>query len=202
MSIRNLDCLFRPRSVAVIGATERAHSVGSVLTKNLISGGFKGPLFAVNPTGASIHGLKSWPSVAALPEAPDLAVIATPPVTVPNLVAELAKRGTRAVVIITAGFGEGDDKAGHELLAATLNAARASTLRVVGPNCVGILVPGLGLNASFAHLAPKSGGLAFVTQSGAVATAVMDWAQTRAIGFSHIVSMGTMADVDFGDMLD
>jgi acetyltransferase len=202
MSIRNLDRLFRPRSVAVIGATERTHSVGSVLTKNLMSGGFNGPLFAVNPASTSIHGLKAWPNVAVLPETPDLAVIATPPSTVPSLVAELAARGTRAAVIITAGFGEGDDKAGCELLAATLNAARPYTLRVVGPNCVGVLVPSLGLNASFAHLTPTAGGLAFVTQSGAVATAVMDWAQTRAIGFSHIVSMGTMADVDFGDMLD
>ena len=202
MSIRNLDRLFRPRSVAVIGATERAHSVGSVLTKNLMSGGFNGPLFAVNPTATSVHGLRSWPTVAALPETPDLAVIATPPATVPDLVAELAARGTRAVVVITAGFGEGNDAAGRALLAATLNAARPQTLRVVGPNCVGVLVPGIGLNASFAHLTPKAGGLAFVTQSGAIATAVMDWAQTRAIGFSHIVSMGTMADLDFGDMLD
>lgn len=202
MSTRNLDRLFRPRSVAVIGATERAKSVGSVLTKNLICGGFNGSLFAVNPTSTSVHGLKAWPNVAALPETPDLAVIATPPATVPSLVAELAARGTRAVVIITAGFGEGDDAPGRELLAATLTMARPHTLRLVGPNCLGVLVPGIGLNASFAHLAPTAGGLAFVTQSGAVATAVMDWAQTRAIGFSHIVSMGTMADVDFGDMLD
>ena len=202
MSIRNLDRLFRPRSVAVIGATEREHSVGSVLTQNLISSGFKGSLFAVNPTSTTVHGLKAWPAVAALPETPDLAVIATPSAAVPGLVAELAGRGTRAVVVITAGFGEGDDAPGRALLVATLTAARANTLRVVGPNCIGVLVPGIGLNASFAHLTPKAGGLAFITQSGAVATAVLDWAQTRAIGFSHIVSMGTMADVDFGDMLD
>lgn len=202
MSIRNLERLFRPRSVAVIGATERPGAVGGVLTKNLISGGFAGPLYAVNPKHHIVHGIRSWPTVATLPEAPDLAVIATPAETVPTLIRALAERGTRAVVVITAGFGEGDDAVGQARLAACLDAARPHLLRIIGPNCLGLLVPGLGLNASFAHLSPRAGGLAFVTQSGAVATAVLDWAQPRAIGFSHVVSMGTMADVDFGDVLE
>lgn len=202
MSIRNLACLFGPRSVAVIGATERPGAVGSVLTKNLLAGGFGGPLYAVNPARTEVHGLRSWPSVAALPEPPDLAVIATPAETVPSLIGALAERGTRAAVVITAGFGEGNDASGQARLAATLAAAKPHLLRIVGPNCLGVLVPVLGLNASFSHLTPKAGGLAFVTQSGAIATAVLDWAQPRAIGFSHVVSMGAMADIDFGDVLE
>ncbi|MGE5539341.1 MAG: GNAT family N-acetyltransferase, partial [Gemmatimonas sp.] len=184
------------------GATPRPGSVGGVLTRNLASGGFSGAVYAVNPSRPSVHGIRAWPSVVDLPEAPDLAVIATPPDTVPAIVAQLADKGTRAAVILTAGFGEGDDATGRERLARTLAAARPHRLRIVGPNCLGILVPGVGLNASFAHIAAKPGGLAFVSQSGAIATAVLDWAEPRGIGFSHVVSMGTMADVDFGDLLD
>ena len=202
MSIRNLEGLFRPRSVVVIGATERPGAVGGVLTTNLLSAGFAGPLYAVNPKHDVVHGVRSWPSVEALPHAPDLAVIATPAETVPCLIGALADRGTAAAIVISAGFGEGDDAAGRARLAAALDAARPRLLRIVGPNCLGVLVPGIGLNASFSHLAPKAGGLAFVTQSGAIATAVLDWAQPRAIGFSHVISMGTMADVDFGDVLE
>lgn len=202
MSIRNFERLFRPRSVAVIGATERPRAVGSVVTQNLRTGGFAGALYAVNPGHETVHGLRSWPTVAALPETPDLAVIATPAETVPALIASLGERGTAAVIVLSAGFGEGDDPAGRERLSASLDAARPHLLRIVGPNCLGVLVPGLGLNASFAHLSPRSGGLAFVTQSGAIATSVLDWAAPRGIGFSHVVSMGAMADVDFGDVLD
>ena len=139
--------------------------------------------------------------MAALPRPPDLAVIVTPPNTVPGLVAALGACGTKAAVIITAGFGERGE-AGHALQQATLDAAHPYLLRLVGPNCVGVMVPEIGLDASFSHLAPPSGDIAFVSQSGAMITAMLDWAAPRGIGFSHVVSLGDMADVDFGDMLD
>ena len=140
--------------------------------------------------------------MASLPITPDLAVIATPPDTVPSLVAELGSRGTRAAVILTAGFAEGEVAVGKERAAQLLAAARPHLLRIVGPNCLGIAVPGIGLNATFAPAAMLPGNIAFLTQSGAMATTVLDWALPRGIGFSAIVSMGDMSDVDFGDLLD
>src|SRR5580692_5263949 len=201
MSIRNLDILFNPGSVALIGATDRAGSVGAVVMRNLRRAGFRGELILVSPRHRVLDGLPAYPSVAALPRAPDLAVIVTPPDMVPPLIAELGARGTKAAVVITAGFGElGVD--GRALQQAALDAARPHLLRLVGPNCVGIMVPGIGLDASFSHLAPRPGDIAFVSQSGAMITAMLDWAAPRGIGFSHVVSLGDMADVDFGDMLD
>ncbi len=202
MTVRNLDALFRPRSIAVVGAGTRPGSVGAVLARNLLSAGFGGPIMPVHPRERAINGVYAYRDVASLPETPDLAVLVTPPPSIPGLVAELGQRGTRAAVIITAGFGEGGNEEGSRLRQATLDAARPHLLRIVGPNCLGVLVPGSGLNASFAHLAPQPGGVAFVTQSGALVTSVLDWAVPRGIGFSHLVSLGAMADVDFGDMLD
>ncbi|MGF1610560.1 MAG: GNAT family N-acetyltransferase [Kiloniellales bacterium] len=202
MTVRNLDSLFKPRSVALVGASKRAGSVGAVVARNLFHAGFEGPILPLNPTQAAIEGVLTYNSVAALPLAPDLAVIATPPDTVPGLIAELAERGTRGAVVITAGFGEGGSEAGEARRSAMLQAARPHLLRVVGPNCLGIMVPGVGLNASFSHVAPLPGDLAFLTQSGALVTAMLDWATPRGIGFSQIVSLGDMSDVDFGDMLD
>ena len=202
MTIRNLDYLFKPRSIAVIGASKRPRSVGQVLSRNLFNSGFDGPVMPINPRETSIESTLSYNSVADLPTAPDLAVICTPPSTVPGLVAELGERGTKGCVVITAGFGEGDSEGGKELLQRTLDAAQPHLMRIVGPNCLGIMVPGLGINGSFVHVNPKPGSIAFVTQSGAVGTSVVDWATNRGIGFSHVVSLGNMSDVDFGDMLD
>ncbi|MDX1712096.1 MAG: CoA-binding protein, partial [Rhodovibrionaceae bacterium] len=202
MSIRNLEHLFRPRSVALIGASRKPKSVGAVVAHNLFNGGFGGPVMPVHPEHESILGALTYHSVAELPMAPELAVVATPPETVPGIIEQLGARGTRAAVVITAGFGEGEDAAGRERLQAMLDAARPHLLRIVGPNCLGVMVPGAGLNAGFSHIAPKSGDLAFVTQSGAMVTAMLDWATPRGIGFSHVVSLGGMSDVDFGDMLD
>jgi acetyltransferase len=202
MTIRNLDVLFGPKSIALIGASRHERALGAVLARNLFQGGFDGPIMPVNPHGGAIGSVLAYPNVAHLPTVPDLAVIATPPPTVPPLIGELAARGCRAAIVITAGFGEGGDAAGQNLSQAMLDAARPHLLRVVGANCLGVMVPSLGLNASFAHVAPLRGSIAFVTQSGAVATAVLDWATARGIGFSHLVSLGDMDDVDFGDMLD
>jgi len=202
MSIRNLDKMFRPRSIAVIGASARPKSVGAALMMNLVAGGFDGPILPVNLKSPSLHGIMTYPDVTGLPMTPDLAVIATPPDTIPGLIDELGKRGTRAVVILTAGFAEGEAAAGKARAAQMLAAARPHLMRIVGPNCLGIAVPGLGLNATFAPAALLSGNIAFLTQSGAMATTVLDWALPRGIGFSAIVSMGDMSDVDFGDLLD
>jgi acetyltransferase len=201
MSVRNLDKLFEPRSVALIGATPRPGSVGGVVLRNLRRGGFAGELMLVNPHHGKIDGLIVYGNVASLPQPPDLAVIVTPPETVPGLIGDLAKRGTRAAVIVTAGFGEVGQR-GRTLQQATLTAAKPHLLRIVGPNCVGIMVPRLGLDATFSHLAAQAGDIAFLSQSGAMITAMLDWAVPRGIGFSHVVSLGDMADVDFGDMLD
>ncbi len=201
MSVRNLDRLFNPRSLALIGATSRPGSVGAVILRNLRRGGFAGELMLVNPHHRTLDGLLVYPNVASLPQIPDLAVITTPPQSAPTLIAELGARGTRAAVIITAGFGESGE-AGLTLQQATLDAAKPHLLRIVGPNCVGIMVARLGLDATFSHLAAPAGDIAFLSQSGAMITAMLDWAVPRGIGFSHVVSLGDMADVDFGDMLD
>jgi len=201
VSIRNLDALFTPSSIALIGASNRPDSVGAVLAKNLYEGGFAGPVMTVNPHETAIRSTLNYRSVAELPIAPDLAVICTPPNTVVELVSELGERGCRAAVVITAGFGEGNHAEGQALKQAVLDAARPHQMRIIGPNCLGIMAPHAGINASFAHVAPTPGNLAFVTQSGAVATSVLDWAVNRGIGFSHMSSLGAMSDVDFGDML-
>jgi acetyltransferase len=200
MTIRNLDRLLQPRSVALIGATPKPGHVGNVVLRNLRAGGFGGRLMLVNPRHAEIDGMPVHRDVASLPEAPDLAVIATPAATVPGLIAALGERGCRAALVISAGFG--GDAAGRRLTQAVLEAARPHLLRIVGPNCVGLLLPHLGLNASFVHLQPAAGRLAFLAQSGAIIASVIDWAVPRGIGFSTMVSIGEMSDVDFGDLLD
>ena len=202
MSQRNLHYLFKPRSVALIGASKRPSSVGAVLAHNLFKAGFDGPIMPVNPKHRAIEGVLTYPDVASLPVTPDLAIISTPPPAVPELIAQLGQRGTRAAVVITAGFGEAQGDEALALRQAMLDAAKPHLLRIVGPNCLGIMVPGIGLNASFAHVQSPPGRLAFVAQSGAMLTSVLDRAASRGIGFSHLVSLGDMTDVDFGDMLD
>ncbi|MCB0871770.1 MAG: bifunctional acetate--CoA ligase family protein/GNAT family N-acetyltransferase [Thermoleophilia bacterium] len=202
MTIRNLDHLFKPRSIALVGASRQQGSVGARIAQNLFRNGFDGPIMPVNPKYRAVEGVLTYPDVASLPVTPDLAIIATPPATVPGLIAELGARGTRAAVVITAGLGQEAEAQDETLRQAMLDAARPHLLRVLGPNCLGLLVPGMGLNASFAHISPKPGHLAFAAQSGAVVTSVLDWATSRNIGFSHLVSLGDMSDVDFGDVLD
>lgn len=201
MSIRNLNYLLQPRSVALVGASPRPGSVGQVLVRNLRAN-FKGDLYFVNPKHTEIDGQHCWPEAAALPQTPDLAVICTPAATVPKIVEALGTQGCGATIVISAGFGEGGADRGSSLKQPLLDAAKPHTLRIVGPNCIGLQVPALGLNASFASTAALPGHLAFITQSGALLTAVLDWAQPRGIGFSYLVSLGDMADVDFGDLLD
>jgi acetyltransferase len=202
VTIRNLDALFRPTSIALIGASNRRGSIGAILAANLLRGAFKGPVWPVNPHHRRIRGNRVYRDLERLPQAPDLGVICTPAAAVPGVVADLGRRGARAAVIITAGFAEDREARGGALQQEVVEAARVHDLRILGPNCVGILVPGIGLNASFAHRPAQPGNLAFVAQSGAIITSVLDWADARGIGFSALVSLGDMADVDFGDLLD
>src|SRR5260221_956974 len=202
MTIRHLDRLLHPRSLAVIGASDRPNSVGAVVMKNLAAAGFAGTVMPVNPKHKIVAGLPSHADIADLPIAPDLAVICTPPETVPAIIDALGRRGTRAAVVITAGLTRTRLADGRILRQAMLDAARPYLLRVLGPNCVGLLVPGIGLNASFAHTGAKDGSIAFVSQSGALCTVVLDWANSQDIGFSHFISLGDAADVDFGDVID
>ncbi len=195
MSIRNLDRLLTPHSVVVVGASARSGSVGATLWQNLRSGGFKGPVYAVNPKHRELNGERVFASIADLPAAADLAVVCTPPASVPGLIAELGVAGTRAAVVMTAGLTAQQKQA-------ALDAARSFTLRLLGPNCLGLMTPALGLNASVSGTDALAGELAFVSQSGALVTAMIDWANSRRIGFSHLVSLGEHADVDFGDLLD
>lgn len=202
MTIRNLDKLFAPKSVAVIGASERPARVGSVVLQNLLQAGFKGPIWPVNPKYRSLAGQTCYSSVAKLPGIPDLAVVCTPPEAVPTTIAQLGEKGCKAAVVLTAGLSSQRQKDGRTLNQAMLDAAKPHLLRILGPNCVGQLVPGIKLNASFAHAAAEPGRIAFVSQSGALCTIVLDWAREHGIGFSHFISLGDSADVDFGDMLD
>ncbi len=195
MSIRHLDSLFDPRSVAVIGASQRSASVGATVWRNLREGSFAGARWAVNPKYTNFGDEPVYPDIDSLPEAPELAVICTPPATVAGLIKALGQRGTRAAIVLTAGLTKAQKKA-------MLDAARAHLLRILGPNCLGLLSPHAKLNASFAHTGAQPGGLAFVSQSGALVTAMLDWANGQGIGFSHFISLGEHADVDFGDLLD
>jgi len=201
MTTRNFEALFAPERIALIGASDRSGSVGEVLAANLLAGGFSGELLFVSPKGRAVHGRSVFPSVAALPAVPDLAVIATPAPTVAGIVAELGARGCRAAVVISAGF-EGDDPESAARRQALLDAAKPHLLRIVGPNCLGLLSPRHGVNASFARNTPPAGTIALVAQSGAVAAAALDWAPAHGIGFSHVVTLGDSLDVDAGDVLD
>ncbi len=196
MTIRNLDRLFQPRTVALFGASVKKGSVGKTITDNLFRGGFAGSIWLVNPKYKNIGGQPCYKYARDLPEAPDLAVIATPPEVVPEIIAGLGEKGTKATVVITAGLRE------LNLTQNMLHSSQPYCLRIVGPNCLGVMIPGIGLNASFAHMMPLKGDLALLSQSGAIISAVLDWATGEGIGFSSIVSMGNMADVDLGDMLD
>jgi acetyltransferase len=200
MTVRSLESLLNPSSIALVGASKTPSSVGWVLARNLMSGGFDGPIMPVNPNHRAIGGVLTWPDVSSLPVVPELAVVSTPAEVVPDVVAELRDKGCKAVVVVTAGFGEGSDPKGYERAEALKQAA--GDMRILGPNVLGVMVPGIGLNAGFSQRAPIAGDLAFVAQSGAVLASVLDWASRRGIGFSHLVALGDMLDVDFGDLLD
>jgi acetyltransferase len=201
MTTRNFDALFAPRAIALVGASNEPGSVGQVLARNLLDAGFDGPVMPVNLHARSIRSTIAYRTIGELPQAPDLAVIATPAAAAPRLIAELGARGCRAAIVISAGF-ETRTQEGRALRQALLDAARPNLLRLLGPNCLGMISPRRRINASFAHLTPLPGELALVSQSGAIAAAAMDWADSRGIGFSQVITLGDAADIDFGDLLD
>lgn len=199
MTIRSLDRLFAPRSIAVIGASNTPKKAGNVIMRNLLEGGFSGPIMPVNPRQRAIAGVFSYPNIASLPETPDLAIIATPPETLPALIEQLGARGTKTAVVL-APLPEPD--AGPLSSPDLRQLGARHGLRLLGAGSIGLLVPSRGLNASLSPVKIGSGRIAFVSQSGALCTAVLDWARPKGIGFSHFISLGDCADIDFGDALD
>ena len=200
--MRMLDKIFSPRSIAVIGASNVPHKVGSVTLANLLRGGFTGQIYPVNPGRETVQALPAYRSVTQLPETVDLAIVCTPAETVPDLIIQCGESGVGGVIILTAGFRE-TGLPGHALDDALSKVVRRfPQMRVIGPNCLGVIVPDAKLNASFAASMPIAGRVAFVSQSGALCTAMLDWACERALGFSHFISVGNMLDVDLADLLD
>ncbi len=201
MSQHHLKPLFAPKSVAVFGASDRQDSVGQIVFQNMLQGGFQGGLYPINPKHKKIQGVKAYASLAQIEETVELAVIATPSATVPDIIEQCGKHQVKAAVIITAGFGE-TGEAGKALERRVLETAQHYGVRLIGPNCLGVMRPEIGLNATFNKGSANIGNLAFVSQSGALCTAILDWAQTNDVGFSSVVSLGSSLDIDFGEILD
>ena len=195
-----LDAIFAPKSVAVIGATERAGSVGRTILWNLISTPFGGTVYPVNPTRPSILGIRAYKSIKDIPEKVDLAVIVTPPATIPGIIGDCADIGVKGAVVISAGFKETGPK-GAELERQLLEQARRGGIRIIGPNCLGVMNPITGVNATFASAMARPGNIGFISQSGALCTAVLDWSFSENVGFSNFISIGSMLDVGWGDLI-
>jgi acetyltransferase len=196
-----LERMFAPQSVAVIGATDRECSVGRTLLLNLANTSFHGKIYPVNPKRDEILGRKCYPNIAAIPENVDLAVLITPAPSIPGLIGECVDAGVASAVVISAGFKERGEEGGRleQQICAKLQGSR---MRVIGPNCLGIMNPLTGLNATFAHDMALPGSVAFLSQSGALETAILDWSMQEKVGFSALVSTGSMLDVGWGDLID
>jgi acetyltransferase len=202
MDVHRLDRIFKPKRIAVIGVTINPNSVGGKVIGNLVGGGFTGVVYPVNPQHEAVLGIHCFPDLKSLPKTPDLAVICTPAEQVPRLVRDCGEAGILGLIIMTSGFRETGEagKALEEQI--RTEAARFDGMRILGPNCLGIIVPGSKLNASFAAGMPRPGNIAFISQSGALCTSVLDWALEGKIGFSYFVSVGNALDVEFGDLID
>jgi acetyltransferase len=202
MSTLHLDKIFKPQRIAVIGASPRPESVGATVLHNLLNSGSDAVVYPINPKYEAIHGIHTWPSVRDVPKTPDLAVICIPAASVPQMIRECGAAGVMGIIILSAGFREVGEK-GRELERQVDQEARKFPgMRIVGPNCLGVIVPGLRLNASFARQLPLAGHVAFISQSGALCTAILDWAEQKGLGFSYFVSIGNMLDIDLGDLID
>jgi acetyltransferase len=197
----NLDKIFNPKSIAVVGASDEKGSPGYALISNLVESEYQGKVYSVNINKKKVLGLDTFQSVAQIPELVDLAVIATPARTVPEIVEQCGKAGILGIIIVSAGFKEIGSE-GRALEERILEIKKAYNLRIIGPNCLGVIRPSISLNATFANKKPLQGNIAFVSQSGALGTAVLDWAIHENTGFSNFVSVGSMIDVDFGDLID
>ncbi|MBE3034411.1 MAG: GNAT family N-acetyltransferase [Actinobacteria bacterium] len=201
MSTRNLDKLFDPRSIAVIGASNKKGSVGYILLRNLIGAEYDGIVYPVNVSEQSVQGIQAYASISQVPRKIDLAVIAVPAKAVPETMRECGEADVASAVIVSAGFKE-IGAAGKKLEEEVCSIAKSYGVRIVGPNCLGYIRPGMNLNVAVAHVIPPAGRMAFFSQSGALGTAILDWAAANQVGFSAFVSVGSMADVDFGDLID
>jgi acetyltransferase len=201
MDTHYLSRLFTPRSVALFGASDREDSVGGIVFKNLRTAGFEGPIYPVNPRRAEVQGVPAYADLAAVDQPVDLAVVATPAPTIPDIVEACGEYGVRMMLILSAGFRE-TGEAGRKLEDRVIQVARRYGIRLMGPNCLGLIRPDIGLNITFGHNNARPGNLALVSQSGAICTAILDWAEQNDIGFSTVVSTGIAADLDFGDYLD
>jgi acetyltransferase len=198
MSTYRLEKFFAPRSIALVGASPRERSIGRTMLGKMREAAFRGRIDVVNPNYGEIDGIGTVKNIEALPAAPDLVVVTAPAPAVPGIVAAAGKKGCAGAIIITAGLGHG----AGSLADATRQAAREHGLRLIGPNCLGVMVPGANLNASFAARMPRAGDLALVSQSGAIVAGLVEWAANRSVGFSAVISLGDQLDVDFGDLLD
>jgi len=201
MGIHNLDRMFRPKSIAVIGARQKPDSIGAIMMRNLKEGGFGGEIFPVNPRRSQIMGYKAFSSVDMIPSPVDLGIIATDIADAPGIVEACGNAGMGGVVIVSAGGKETGEK-GRQIETAIRQKAEAFGLRVIGPNCIGIISSRSFLNASLSHRMPIPGKTAFISQSGAICSSILDLSTTDQVGFSHVVSLGSMLDVDFGDVID
>ncbi|MEC4813143.1 MAG: bifunctional acetate--CoA ligase family protein/GNAT family N-acetyltransferase [Scytonema sp. PMC 1069.18] len=197
---RPLDAIFAPKAIAVIGASERPGSVGRTLLWNLITNSFGGTVYPVNPQRRSVLGIKAYPNIASVPEQIDLAIIATPAPTVPGIISECVDAGVKGTIVISAGFKE-TGASGVELERQVLEQVRRGKMRLIGPNCLGVMNPVTGLNATFANGMARPGTVGFISQSGALCTAILDWSLRENVGFSSFVSIGSMLDVDWGDLI-
>ncbi len=196
-----LTTLFEPKSIAIIGASETPGSIGATLVRNVIDGGFKGKLFLVNPRHETVFGQKAYDSVESIPHRLDLAVICTRAETVPGIVDACGRAGTRNAIVISGGFAEMGPR-GANLARSMLDSARRHNLRLLGPNCLGLMRPSSQLNATFAHGSANPGTIGLISQSGALCTAILDWALPNGVGFSNVVSLGAESDIDFGEILE
>jgi acetyltransferase len=193
--------LLAPRDVALVGATERKGALGAIVHRNLAAGGLRGKLYAVNPKHRTIFGQRAYARLSQLPQPPDLAIIVTPARTVTGIVEDAGAAGVKAAVILSSGFGETGPE-GHALQEEVLAAAKRGGVRLLGPNCLGVMRTDCGLNATFARTPALAGKLALVSQSGAICGAILDWAHSAQVGFTSVVSLGGAMDVDFGEVLD
>jgi acetyltransferase len=202
MAIKKLNSIFKPKRIALIGVSDNPNSVGGITLRNLVGGGFNGVVYPVNPKREAVFGIPCYPDVKSLPKTPDLAVIMTAAKFVPGIIRECGEAGIHGVIIMSAGFKESGAEGKILEDQAKAEKAKFPDMRVIGPNCLGILVPGLNMNVSFANGMPKKGHVAFISQSGALCTSVLDWAYDSNIGFSYFVSIGNSMDVNFGDLID
>ena len=196
-----LTPLFEPKSVGVIGASERETAIGGVLIRNMLDAGFKGKIFAINPKHDKVHGVKCYKSVEDVPLRLDMVVIATAAQKVPAIIDSCGRAGVKAAIVLSAGFSETGPR-GAALERSLMDTARRHKIRLLGPNCLGIMRPDLGLNATFAHGRALPGSIGLISQSGALCTAILDWARPNNVGFSAVVSLGSSRDVDFGEALE